>query len=100
MTTTSDLRSRLESQEAELHDITQKIEHRLEEYVDWKGLVHHHPLKSIGAAVGIGFVLSGAVAPLLNVIAKNAGATITASSTAYVGSLIRDIFRTPVSRVR
>jgi len=87
MTTTSELRSQAEAKGEEISQTVRKIEDRIEEAVDWKGLVRQKPLESIGVAVGVGLLFSGAAAPLLGIVGRQAGTILKGSLTAYLMNL-------------
>ncbi len=65
MTTTSELRHKIERQGEEISQIARRIENRFEHYTDWRGTVQERPLQSVGVAVGLGVLLSGVALPLL-----------------------------------
>jgi len=88
MTTTSELRSQVEAKGEEISQTVQKIETRIGDYVDWKGMVQQKPLESLGIAMGVGLVLSGAAAPLLTVVSRQAGTIVKGSITAYLMNLV------------
>lgn len=88
MTTTSELRSRLESQGEEISNIAHEIEHRIEEYTDWESLVRQYPLQSLGVAAGVGLLLSGAGGMLMRQAVKQVGTMAQASITAAIVAVI------------
>lgn len=62
MPTPAELRARLENEGEELRQITRKIENRIEDYKDWRGIVKRYPLPCVGVAVAAGILMSGGAA--------------------------------------
>lgn len=99
MTTTSELRSQLETKGEEISNIAQKIENRIEEYVDWKGMVQQRPLAAVGIAMGVGLVLSGSAGPIVKMVGKQAGLLAKGSAMAFLMGLIQSKTQTTTSHV-
>ncbi len=57
MTTMGELRSKRHIKEQEITEIAHKIEDRLDFYRDWQERVKDAPLRSIGYALGAGFLV-------------------------------------------
>jgi hypothetical protein len=92
MTTTSELRSKLEAKGEEVSRIAHKIEDRIDQYKDWQGTVRQYPFQSIGVALGLGLLLSGAATPILKAVSREAGGVMStlvkSSLTAAVANSI------------
>jgi len=88
MTTTSELRSRLESQGEEISQIAHRIEDRIEEYTDWPNIVRQYPLQAIGVAAGAGLLLSGAGGMIIRQLVRQVGTMAQASVTAAIVAAI------------
>jgi hypothetical protein len=86
MTTTSELRAKLDRQGEEISRLTHRIEDKLETYKDWPGLVRQYPLQSLGIAAAAGLMLSGASTPILRGVGKQLGTLLQASITASIVS--------------
>lgn len=86
MTTTSELRSKLESQGEEINHIAHKIEDRLESYIDWPGIVQQHPFKSVGVAAAVGLLFSGASGSVFRGVGQQVGTLVQAGVTAAIMS--------------
>jgi hypothetical protein len=99
MTTTSELRSKLESKGEEISEITHKIEERIESYVDWPGIVREYPLQSIGVAAVVGLVVSGATGSIMKLLGKQAITLLQAGITAGVVSMINKSQQESISSV-
>jgi hypothetical protein len=95
MTTTSELKARLENQSEELGEIAHKIENRLEQYTDWKSWVRQHPWQSLGAAFGLGLVFSGAAQPVLKSAYKQVSTTAATGAVAYLSAVAKELLPTP-----
>lgn len=91
MTTTSELRSRLERQGEEINRLAHRIEDRLESYTDWPGLVRQYPLQSLGVAVVAGLMLTGSGGSILRGFGKQLGTVAQAAITAKVMSTLNDM---------
>jgi hypothetical protein len=88
MTTTSELRSQLESKGEEISNLTHQIEERIESYVDWQGIVRERPLQSVGIAALAGLVISGSTGPIMKVLGKQViGLAQAGITTAIVAAL-------------
>lgn len=88
MTTTSELRSKLERQSEEISQIAHRLEDRLETYIDWPGMVRQHPFQSLGVAALAGVVLSGSSGPIMRGLGQQLGTLIQATVTATIMSSI------------
>jgi len=93
MTTTSELRAKLERQGEEISRITHRIEDRLETYKDWPGMVRQYPLQSVGIAAVAGVLLSGAAGPLVRNMGKQVGGLLQASITATIVSSLSGLLK-------
>lgn len=91
MTTTSELRSRLERQTADISHIAHRIENRLEEYIDWPGMVRQYPLQSLGVAALAGLFLTGASGPIGRSVVKQVGTLVQAGITATIVSSVSQL---------
>ncbi len=90
MTTTSELKARLEDQSEELNQIAHRIEDKVEEITDWKTFVKRRPFLSVGIGIGLGILFSGAAKPVVKASYQQATSTIAATSVAYVASLLKN----------
>lgn len=88
MTTTSELRSKLESQGEEISQIAHQIEDRIEEYTDWENIVRQYPLQALGVAAGVGVLLSGAGGMIVRQLVRQVGTMAQASVTAAIVAAI------------
>ena len=84
MTTTSELRSQLESKGEEISNIAHQIEDRIEAYVDWPGIVREHPMESLGVAAVAGLILAGSSGSILKFLFRQVGTIAQAAVTAAV----------------
>lgn len=91
MTTTAELRSKRERKEQEISDIAHRIEDRIEAYKDWHKIVHDYPLKSLGVALGAGFLFSGLGGGLLKFGLRQVEGVVRASIVAYVLATLSDL---------
>ncbi len=82
MTTASELKAKLESQNKEVGRIAHQIEERLETYADWPSKVRQHPFQSVGIAVVAGLALGGANRSLIQGAGKQVGSLLHAGLTA------------------
>lgn len=90
MTTTSELRSRLESKGEELSQIAHRLEDRIDEYKDITGLVRQYPLQSIGVAAGLGLLLSGSGGFIIKQVLRQVGLIAQAGAMAAVVSVLSE----------
>lgn len=90
MTTTSELRSRLESKGEELSQIAHRLEDRIDEYKDITGLVRQYPLQSIGVAAGLGLLLSGSGGFIIKQVLRQVGLIAQAGAMAAVVSALNE----------
>jgi hypothetical protein len=88
MTTTSELRSQLETKGEEISSIAHQIEDRIESYVDWPGIVREHPMESIGVAAVAGLILAGSAGSITKFVLKQLGTIVQAGITASVVAAI------------
>jgi hypothetical protein len=91
MTTTSELRSKLESQGEEITHIAHKIEDRLESYIDWPGIVRQHPFQSIGVAAAVGLIFSGSSSSVFRGVGQQVGGLVQAGVTAAIMSTFNKV---------
>ena len=82
MTTASELKAKLESQNEEVGRIAHQIEERLEAYTDWPSQVRQHPFQSVGIAALAGLALGGANRSLMQGVGRQVGSLILAGLTA------------------
>ena len=90
MTTTSELRSRLESKGEEVSQIAHRLEDRIGEYKDITGLVRQYPLQSFGVAAGVGLLLSGSGSLIIRQAFKQLGLLAQAGITAAILSALNE----------
>jgi ElaB/YqjD/DUF883 family membrane-anchored ribosome-binding protein len=57
------IRQHIEVQRAELGENLQFLEHRVKAATDWRNWLQERPLVMVGAAFGVGFLLSRFVGP-------------------------------------
>lgn len=88
MTTTSELRSKLESKGEEVSQIAHQIEDRLENLSDWPGIVRLHPMQAVGAAAIVGLLLSGSRGGFLRLLSRQLEGIVKTSATAFVVSAV------------
>jgi len=90
MTTTSELRSRLEHKGEELSEIAHRLEDRIGEYKDIQALVRQYPLQSFGVAAGVGLLLSGSGGMIVRQVFKQVGLLAQAGITAAILSALNE----------
>lgn len=88
MTTIPEIKSEIRQKNEEINSLAHRIEDRFEEVTDWRQAVHDHPFVSVAACVGVGFLLSGALTPILRFAGHQAvGLAKSAAITAVLGAV-------------
>lgn len=84
MTSKAQLHQDIEAKKHELSKIAHQIGDRVDDMTDWRNQVQKHPMQSIGIAVGMGVILSGATRPLLRMASHQVAPIVRGSLVAML----------------
>jgi hypothetical protein len=88
--TVNDIKAEIGQKGEEITQIAHQIEDRIEEYVDWKGIVQKQPLTSVAASVGVGLLFAGALNPVLRFAVGQLGVVAQAVIMAFVVEKLKE----------
>jgi ElaB/YqjD/DUF883 family membrane-anchored ribosome-binding protein len=84
-----EIRKDIDEKKETISDAVNRLGERIQEKVDWRGHVRRHPLLTLGAAAGVGFLVSGIFTRRANPLEQVADALQELSSKNSGQSLIR-----------
>ena len=67
-----DLKSQIRAKNDEISNLANRIGDRIEENVDWRGAIRKQPFMAFGLCIGAGLLFSGALAPVVRLLGKEA----------------------------